>query len=97
MVVEMHASNTALEAELEAVADACFSHLVQNPEDLQHFMAETGYGPDTIGQAVGTRGLNLGMIEYFVRSEPLLLALSANAGFAPERVVRLWQRLNPES
>lgn len=93
----MHEAQKALENELEAVSDACFSHLVQHPEDLQRFMAETGYDSDSIGKAVGTRALALGMIEYVVRSEPLLLAVCANAGLAPERITTLWQRLNPEA
>jgi hypothetical protein len=97
MVPSMHAPEKALESEIEAVADACFTHLVQNPQDLQRFMAETGYAPDTIGKAVGTHGFNLAMIEFVMRSEPLLLAISANAGLTPERIAGLWRRLNPET
>ena len=94
MVASMHSVEKPLENEFESAADACFAHLVQNPEDLQRFMTETGYAPDTIGAAVGTRALNLAMLEYVVRSEPLLLAICANAGLSPERVTRLWQRLS---
>ncbi len=83
--------------EIAEFADACFSYLVQNPQELQRFMAETGYTPETIGKAVGTRSLNLGMIEFVMRSESLLLAISANTGLKPERAMRLWQRLNPEA
>ena len=93
----MNSAEKPLESLTEAIADACFSYLVQNPEDLQRFMAEAGYTPDTIGKAVGTRDLNLGMIEFFVRSEPLLLALCANAGWKPEQIASVWQRLNPEA
>ncbi|MBU1175578.1 MAG: DUF3572 family protein [Alphaproteobacteria bacterium] len=90
----MRAEEKALESETEAIAEACFSHLVQNPEDLQRFMAESGYTPQSIEKALGTPGLGMGMIEYFVRSEPLLLAMCANAGLRPERVTKVWQRLN---
>ena len=54
-----------LENQIEAIADACFAHLVQNPEDLQRFMAEAGYTPESIAAAVGSRGLAMGMIEFF--------------------------------
>ena len=86
-----------LENQIEAIADACFAHLVQNPEDLQRFMAEAGYTPESIAEAVGSRGLAVGMIEFFVRSEPLLLVLCANAGWRPEQIVAAWHRLNPEA
>lgn len=90
----MHDAEKALENEIETIGDACFSHLVQHPEDLQRFMDEAGYTPESIGKAVGTKDLALGMIEHFVRSEPLLLAVSANAGLRPERIVAVWQKLN---
>ena len=93
----MDSAQKPLENLTETVADACFSHLVQNPEDLQRFMAEAGYTPETIGDAVGTHALTIGMIEYFVRSEPLLLAMCANAGFRPEQIVAVWRRLSPEA
>ena len=93
----MREAEKAWENELEAVSEACFSYLVQHPQDLQRFMAETGYDPDSIGKAVGTRALALGMLDYFVRTEPLLLAMCANAGLEPERITTLWQRLNPEA
>ena len=93
----MDSAEKPLENLTETVADACFSHLVQHPEDLQRFMGETGYTPETIGKAVGTSAFAAGMIEFFVRSEPLLLVLCANAGFRPEQIVAVWRRLNPEA
>ncbi len=91
----MRNADVALDNEIETVSDACFSHLVQHPEDLQRFMAETGYGPETISGALGTRALALAMIEHVTKSESLLLTISANAGIAPERVTALWHKLNP--
>lgn len=93
----MPIADAALETELETVSDACFAHLVQHPEDLQRFMAETGYGSETISRALGTRAFALAMIEHVTRSEPLLLTISANAGIAPERFAALWHKLNPGS
>ena len=90
----MYGAEKALETETEAISEACFAYLVQHPEDLQHFMTEVGYSPAAIEKALGSRDLAMGMIDYFVRSEPLLLAMCANAGFTPERVVSIWQRLN---
>ena len=93
----MSRAEMPLENQIEAIADACFAYLVQHPEDLQRFMTETGYTPESISGAVGSRGLAMGMIEFFVRSEPLLLAMSANAGWRPEQIVAAWHRLNPET
>ena len=87
----------ALEDEIDAIANACFSHLVQHPEELQRFMAEAGYTPESIQKAIGTEDLAAGMVEYFVRSEPQLLMLCANAGIKPERIVAVWRKLNPEA
>jgi hypothetical protein len=93
----MRDAEKALENEIDAISEACFSFLVQHPEDLQRFMIAAGYDAQTIAKAVGSRSLALGMIEYFVRSEPLLLALTANAGIRPERFEAVWQKLNREA
>jgi hypothetical protein len=93
----MRDAEKALENEIDAVADACFSHLVQHPEDLQRFMAESGYTSRTIEKALGSRDLARGMIEYVMRSESLLLAVAANAGLRPEHIAAVWQKLNPHS
>ena len=93
----MHDAEKDLDAAAESIADACFAYLVQHPEDLQQFMISCGYSTDSIEKALGTSALNSAMIEYFVQSEPLLLALAANSGLRPERIVAVWRSGNPDS
>ena len=81
--------------EFEAIGDACFSYLVGNPEELQRFMAISGYDSDSIRQAIGSDSLVHGMMEYFAANEPALLALCANSGLSASRFMRAWHKLNP--
>jgi len=81
--------------EFEAIGDACFSYLVGDVEELQRFMAISGYDSDSIRSAVGSESLLRGMMEYFAANEPALLALCANSGLSASRFMRAWHKLNP--
>jgi translation initiation factor 2 gamma subunit (eIF-2gamma) len=80
---------------LAALADACLGYLAEHPEDLLAFMQAVGLDPDSLRRAVGSTGLQRGLIEYFAANEPILLALCANSGMAPETFMQQWHRLNP--
>lgn len=82
------------EAELNEIADACLTWLASDVGELERFMTLAGYSPEALRQAVGTPGLSHGLIDYFGRNEPLLLAMCANQGLDVNRVMRLWNRLN---
>ncbi|HEY8596061.1 MAG TPA: DUF3572 family protein [Devosiaceae bacterium] len=86
---------TAEPAELEAVADACLGYLAGSPEELARFMQISGYSPEGLRSAVGSRAFALGLIDYFAANEPALVAMCANSGISVERFMRLWVRLNP--
>lgn len=83
------------EASLAALADACLGYLAENPDELLAFMQFAGLDPDALRGAVGSAGLQRGLIDYFASNEPILLALCANSGMAPEEFMRVWHRLNP--
>ena len=79
---------------LQQLADACLSHLVQNPEQLAEFMVHSGLTPASLRGLVGTEGFAHGLIDYFLGNEPLLLALAAEQGWSPEAINRVWARLH---
>lgn len=81
--------------DLTTVADACLGYLAENPDELLAFMQYAGLDPQSLRQAVGTKRLQTGLIDYFASNEPILLALCANAGITPETFMRLWHKLNP--
>lgn len=82
------------ETELAQISDACLTWLAGDAAELERFMSLAGYSPQSLRQAVGTSGLAHGLIDYFGRNEPLLLAMCANQGLDVNRVMRLWNRLN---
>jgi hypothetical protein len=80
---------------LEALGELCLHHLAENPAQLMEFMSITGYSPDALRRAAGSRGLALGLLDHFAANEPLLLAFCANSAMRPEDFMRVWARANP--
>ena len=76
------------------LADLCLQHLAENPEQLAEFMVQSGLSPDDLRRLVGTDGFALGLIDYVVANEPLLLAIAAGAGLSPETIARVWGKLH---
>jgi len=79
---------------LEALADLCLSHLAQDPELLGEFMVEAGYDPAGLRGALGSPGFHAGLIDYFARKEPMMLALCTANSLRPEDFMAVWQKLN---
>ena len=82
------------EIRLANLADACLSHLVDNPEQLAEFMVHSGLTPSTLRGLVGTDAFAHGLIDYVVSNEPLLLAVAASQGWSPESIGKAWTRLH---
>ena len=80
---------------LEELADICLTHLAQNPEQLADFMGIAGFSPDGLRRAVGTKSFALGLLDYVVQNEELLLAVSASSSLQPETIMRVWAKHNP--
>ncbi len=78
-----------------ALGALCLAYLVEHPSQLGEFMSVAGLSPDALRRAAGTGELDLGLIDYVVQNEPLLLAICANAGLRPDDFMRVWLRLNP--
>ncbi|WP_164730444.1 DUF3572 family protein [Pelagibacterium montanilacus] len=85
------------EQDLQQVADACLAWLAADVDELERFMALAGYSPQSLRASLGSEALATGLLEYFVRNEPLLLAMSANANLPVDWIMRVWHRYNPET
>lgn len=81
---------------LKDLAELSLHHLAQNPEQLADFMGQTGLSPDALRGAVGSSNLAMGLLDYVVHNEALLLAICAESRLQPDTVTRVWAKLNPD-
>ena len=44
---------------------------------------------------MGTKSFALGLLDYVVQNEELLLAVSASSSLQPETIMRVWAKHNP--
>ena len=58
-------------------------------------MGVAGFSPDSLRRAVATRSFALGLLDYVVQNEPLLLEISQAASLKPETVMQVWAKHNP--
>lgn len=79
---------------LSALADLCLNHLAEDPELLGQFMIEAGYDPSGLREALGTPGFHAGLIDYFARNEPIMLALCTANAVRPDDFMAIWAKLN---
>lgn len=77
------------------LADLCLGYLAEDPGQLAEFMNVSGYSPPALRAAVGSDQLQRGLIDYFARNEPLLLAFCMNNVLKPDDFMRVWAELNP--
>lgn len=80
---------------LEELADLCLNHLAQDPEQLVDFMNIAGLSPDGLRAALGKKSFALGLLDYVVHNEALLLAVSQSSAVRPETIMRVWAKHNP--
>jgi hypothetical protein len=79
---------------LSGLADFCLNHLAEDPELLGQFMVEAGYDPPGLRKALGTAGFHAGLIDYFARNEPLLMAVCTANDVRPDDFMAIWAKLN---
>lgn len=80
--------------QLTELSKAGIGYLASDPEELARFMNASGYDPDGLRGALGTRALALAVMDYFAANEPALLAMCANSDLTVDEFMRLWQKLN---
>jgi hypothetical protein len=85
-----------LQPSLDELADLCLTHLAQNPEQLADFMGIAGLSPNGLRKVLGTKSFALGLLDYVVQNEALLVAISQANAMRPETVMRVWAKHNPE-
>lgn len=70
----------------EALAADALGYLAQDLEHLGRFLALSGIGPRELRQAAGDPGFLLGLLEFYMEHEALLLAFSESKGYRPTMV-----------
>jgi len=71
-----------------AMAVAALGFIAEDGERLGRFLAITGIGPESIREAAREPDFLLGVLDYLVSDEPLLVAFAKENGFEPEHVAR---------
>ncbi len=77
----------------KALAIAALTFLAADGARLERFLSVTGLGPHNLRQAAADPGFYGSVLGYLAADEPLLMAFAANAGHAPEEVVRALRAL----
>lgn len=81
-----NAKQTARRAEAEAVAIAILGYLGRNPDHLGRFLAETGIGPGQLRGMVQEPGFLVGLLEFVLADESLLLAFAESEKVRPTAI-----------
>lgn len=76
------------------IADLVLNYLVRYPEQLSDFMTITGISPDRLRREVGTAAFAMGLLDYVVQNEALLLSVCEERSLSPEAIMRVWGRYN---
>lgn len=77
----------------ELVAIAALGYIAADPSHLERFLSLSGLDPSGLREASTSPGFLLGVLDFLLEDESLLLAFAADQGSTPERVVRARTRL----
>ena len=72
----------------DSIAIQALTFIADNPDQAERFLALSGIGLGDLRRAAADPGFLLGVMDYVVGDEPLLLLVAAEAGVPPEAVVR---------
>ena len=75
------------------IAIQALTFIAGNPDHAERFLALSGIGSGDLRQAASDPGFLLGVMDYLVGDEPLLLLVAAEIGVSPEEVVRAHDRM----
>jgi len=81
-------------AKVTTMGKACIGYLASDPEELARFMTQAGYDPDGLRAALGSRELDVAVLDYFAANEPALLAMCANSDVSVDHFMRVWREVN---
>ena len=78
----------APDADPDLIAIQAFTFMTQDPERASRFFAASGFSPADLRTAAADPAFLAGVLDLLMGDESLLLAFAADAGHAPETVVR---------
>lgn len=81
----------------EQVAIAALGWLAGQPEALGRFLATAGIGPQSLRQAAEDPQFLVGVLDYFLSDEPLLIAFAEQAGLPPRTIANARQALSDDT
>lgn len=81
----------------ETIALKALAFIASAEERLSAFMAETGISLDTLHTRASDPDILAAALDALMRDESNLLMFAANAGLAPDEVVRAHAVLSPQS
>jgi hypothetical protein len=70
----------------EAIAAAILGFLAENPDHLGRFLAETGLGPHQLRGLARDRAFLVGLLDFLMSDESLLLAFTEAANVRPTMI-----------
>lgn len=77
-----------------AIAIAALSHFATDPKTLARFFALTGLDPQSLREAATTPGFTVGILDFVLQDERLLIELAEAQDTTPEAIVAARQRLD---
>lgn len=80
--------------EAEELAIRAFGFLASNPEYLGTFLAATGLGPDNLRQAAADTGFLVGVLDFVMSDESMLLTFTESYHVRPTLVAVARYRLD---
>ena len=78
----------------DGLAIQALAFIAGDPEHASRFLALSGIAAGDLRRAAGDPGFLLGVMDYLVGDEPLLLSFAAQAGLGPEAVVGAHDRMS---
>ena len=75
------------------MAIQALAFIAGDPDRASRFLALSGIDAGDLRRAAGDPGFLLGVLDYLVADEPLLLAFAVEAGLGPEAVVGAHERM----
>ncbi|MGI3903832.1 MAG: DUF3572 domain-containing protein [Janthinobacterium lividum] len=73
-------------ADPDVIAIQALTYIASGPDHAERFMALTGIPLDDLRKAAAESGFLLGVMDYLIGDEALLLLFAADSGLAPEAV-----------
>ncbi|WP_421724651.1 DUF3572 domain-containing protein [Bauldia sp.] len=81
------------QTDAESLAVSALAYLADSPDDLSRFLALTGLTPDMVRDAAGEPGFLVGVLDYLLGDERLLMAFAEDAGVPPETIADVRRRI----